>query len=161
MDIKKLLGKTKKIQEDIDAKIDYEIQNTVEASNQRIAIFNRIPTENFYYPYNKTAIKYCMDTVSFNISRLDENVNYRLLENKEKQDILNQYNLLLNLFNDIKIKKNGKVKITHDIMIFEYSYGDLTPLNKNSSINFLNIYQLISNTPKSNKNLWKKLNIKF
>lgn len=161
MDINKLLGKTKKIQEDLDVKIDYEIQNTVEASNQKIVIFKRIPNENFFYPYNKTAIKYCIDTVSSNISKLDENVNYRLLESQEKHDILNQYNLLLNLFNDIKIKKNGKIKITQDIMIFDYSNGNLIPLNKNSSINFLNIYQLISNTPKINKNLWEKLKIKL
>ncbi|WP_297899239.1 hypothetical protein [Methanobrevibacter sp.] len=159
MDIKKLLERTNKLRADIQAKTDYEIQNTVESNNSKIAIFNRIPNENFYYPYNKTAVNYCIEAVSSNISRLEENINYRILGREEKQDMMNQYNLLINLFRDIEIKKSGRIEITPDIMIFEYEYGNLTPLNKNSSVNFSNIYQLISNTPKTNEILWRKLNI--
>ncbi|MEA4957156.1 hypothetical protein SDC9_53933 [bioreactor metagenome] len=159
MDIKKLLERTNKLRADIQAKTDYEIQNTVESNNSKIAIFNRIPNENFYYPYNKTAVNYCIEAVSSNISRLEENINYRILGREEKQEMMNQYNLLINLFRDIEIKKSGRIEITPDIMIFEYEYGNLTPLNKNSSVNFSNIYQLISNTPKTNEILWRKLNI--
>lgn len=159
MDIKKLLERTNKLRADIQAKTDYEIQNTVESNNSKIAIFNRIPNENFYYPYNKTAVNYCIEAVSSNISRLEENINYRILGREEKQDMMNQYNLLINLFRDIEIKKSGRIEINPDIMIFEYEYGNLTPLNKNSSVNFSNIYQLISNTPKTNEILWRKLNI--
>lgn len=44
---KKNLENLKKIKEEIEK----DIENNIEASNSSIAIFKRIPDENFYYSY--------------------------------------------------------------------------------------------------------------
>jgi hypothetical protein len=161
MDMKKNLLKTKKIQENINAKLDYEVKNTVNAKNDRIAIFKRIPNEDYYFPYNPSALAYCLDVTNENFKRIENNINFRLLDSIGQREIRNQYNRLPNLFKQIKIKEKGKIKINNDMLIFEHEKLNLKPLNYNSSYNHINIYELITNTPESNKRLWEKLNIKL
>jgi len=81
------------------------------------------------------------------------------LEREDKNNLLSEFNRLNDYFRKIKIKNKGKVHIDNDILVFQLSNNKLNPLNENSKLNFFNVYELMSNTPNTNKNLWKKLNI--
>lgn len=155
MNIEKQLENLKNIRNNIEK----DVEENVESSNSIIAIFKRIPEEIYYYPYNKTALNYSLNVVNNNYRKAREKLEFEVLENEDKNNLLSEFNKLDDYFRKIKIKDKGKVNIDDDILVFQVSNNKLKPLNENSKINFFNIYELMSNTPSTNKNLWKKLKV--
>lgn len=155
MDLKKNLENLRKIKENIEE----DIENNIEASNSSIAIFKRVPDENYYYPYNKTALNYSLNVIDKNIREIINHIEFQGLERNEKTELLSQYNKLIDYFNRIKIKDKGKININEDFLVFQEVNGKLNPLNRNSEVNLFNIYELMSATPKTNERLWEKLKI--
>lgn len=155
MDLKKNVENLKKIKE----KMEKDIENNIEANNSSIAIFKRIPGENYYYPYNKAALNYSLNVVNKNLRELQDHIEFKGLERNEKTELLSQYNKLLDYFNRIKIKDKGKITINEDFLVFQEINGKWNPLNINSEANLINIYELMSATPKTNEKLWKKIKV--
>jgi len=155
MNIEKQLENLKNIRSNIEK----DIEENIESNNPIIALFKRIPEEIHYYPYNKTALNYSLDIINNNYKKAKEKIEFKALEENDKNNLLLEFNKLNDYFRKIKIKNKGKINIDNNILVFQVSNNKLKPLNKNSKLNFFNIYELMSNTPNMNKNLWKKLNI--
>lgn len=145
--------------ENIKNNIEKEAEENIEINNSKIAVFKRIPDEVYYYPYNKAALNYSLNVINQNNKKIREKIEFKYLERKDKNNLLSEFNKLNDYFNKIKIKNKGKIHIDDDILIFQVSNDKLKPLNENSKLNIFNIYELMSNTPSTNKNLWKKLKI--
>ena len=155
MNIEKQLERIK----NIHSNIEKDIEENIESSNPNIALFKRIPGEIYYYPYNQTALDYSLNVINDNYKEIREKIEFQALERENKNNLLSEFNRLNNYFRKIKIKTKGKINIDNTILIFQLSNNKLKPLNENSKLNLFNIYELMSNTPNTNKNLWKKLNI--
>ncbi|MBZ9570896.1 hypothetical protein KQY27_04975 [Methanobrevibacter sp. TMH8] len=155
MNIEKQIENFTKIKENI---ID-DVSTNIESSNPNIAIFKRIPDENYFYPYNKAALNYSLEVINKNLKKIKSKVEFKFLEKQEKDLLISDFYQLIDNFKKINIKNKGKINIDSNIMVFQLSNGKLNPLNENSKLNLYNIYDLMSNTPNTNKILWKKLKI--
>ncbi|KZX17427.1 hypothetical protein [Methanobrevibacter filiformis] len=123
-------------------------KNTRE-NNEHIAIFKRIGKTKYFYPLNKIAINYSINYI--------ETQYKRKIDELDNNNLKYQYNLLKRFVKELKPKNIQKNNI--NMISFSLKYGELTPIDDYSKSNMLYIYKLISESPRSNVDLWKQLKI--
>ncbi|KZX14913.1 hypothetical protein MBCUT_18520 [Methanobrevibacter cuticularis] len=137
----------------------FENNDLIDLADPSLAIFKGINSTDYFYPYNPAALNYSLFIIDKNSNKAKDDIRINVLYDENIDEIKYQYNLLKNILNKIKIKKKGIIHLTDDFLIYRIAKNELIPLNDKSKFNLLNVYNLISKTPETNKNAWKNLKI--